>query len=125
MIVGRCVVWPGTVNGDGYGRMGRGLAHRMFYERERGPVPEGLELDHLCRNRLCVNPYHLEPVTHHVNVLRAIAATGRTHCRNGHPIDDYHARVQRRPNGSVTLSCRDCQRDSKRRHRARIRERSK
>lgn len=66
-----CHVWPGSVNHAGYGRAWGGQAHRVFWEREHGPVPESMELDHLCRQRDCVNPEHLEVVTHAENTRRA------------------------------------------------------
>lgn len=72
-----CHDWIGARWGE-YGcvkREGRRrLAHRFYYERQHGPIPDGLELDHLCRNRLCVNPDHLEPVTTAVNQQRGDAA---------------------------------------------------
>jgi hypothetical protein len=73
-----CWVWQRCVNTrGGYGRKLVGgrwwVAHRWYYERVFGPVPEGLELDHLCRNRLCVNPEHLEAVTRQVNIQRGAA----------------------------------------------------
>lgn len=76
----------------GYGRFGRrdatSQAHRISYENLVGPIPEGLVLDHLCRNRSCVNPEHLEPVTIGENVLRGetlpAKLKARTHCINGH-----------------------------------------
>lgn len=89
-----CWLWTGAINRDGYGqvfdraiRKNRG-AHRLVYELLRGQIPEGLELDHLCRVRSCVNPDHLQPVSHQVNTLRGetlvAAYAGRTHCKNGH-----------------------------------------
>lgn len=73
-----CWVWLLSENGTGYGKTvndeGRlVLAHRHIYEQYRGPIPEGLELDHLCRVRPCVNPEHLEPVTHLENCRRGNA----------------------------------------------------
>lgn len=70
-----CWIWGKNLNDRGYGLFvgasatGR-VAHRVIFERERGPVPAGLELDHLCRVRACVNPDHLEPVTHQENMRR-------------------------------------------------------
>ena len=72
-----CWKWMGALLDTGYGvlheggKVGRALrAHRVAYELYRGEIPEGLVLDHLCHNRWCVNPEHLEAVTNHVNVLR-------------------------------------------------------
>lgn len=88
-----CWEWTGGINGNGYGQInvaGRVIgAHRIAYELLVGPIPEGLELDHLCRNRTCVNPAHLEPVTRRENQLRGQSVSGRnarkTHCPSGHP----------------------------------------
>lgn len=89
------------------------LAHRWMYEQRRGPVPAGLELDHLCRNTVCVNPDHLEPVTHRENVLRGIAPAAiharKTHCPRGHKLAgenlrSYELRMGRR-------ICRQCKND--------------
>lgn len=87
-------------------------AHRFSYETFVGPIPDGKELDHLCRNRGCVNPDHLEPVIHKVNVRRGLAgiSTGeqmkaRTHCPKGHPYDEQNTRY--RKNGRRRcLACR-------------------
>ncbi len=70
-----CWLWQLCKDKDGYGTVGvasgkMALAHRAYYEERFGPVPEGKELDHLCRVRACVNPEHLEPVTHHENLRR-------------------------------------------------------
>lgn len=72
-----CWEWPGNQRG-GYGRIEtkvagkrrRPAAHRVFYEEFVGPIPDGLSIDHLCRNRACVNPDHLEPVSMRENLLR-------------------------------------------------------
>lgn len=74
-----CWHWQGAIGSHGYGQfLGPdgvvGLAHRISYELHIGPVPEGLQLDHLCRVRPCVNPAHLEPVTCAENLRRARAA---------------------------------------------------
>ena len=88
-----CWEWTASRNNKGYGVLGTSgtkivLAHRFSYEHYIGPIPKGLELDHLCRNIRCVNPHHLEPVTHRTNLLRGkgIAAVNasRTHCPKGH-----------------------------------------
>lgn len=72
-----CWTWMRAVGQDGYGRARvdsrMGYAHRVIYEQHRGPIPEGLQLDHLCEVRSCVNPAHLEPVTPKENVRRATA----------------------------------------------------
>lgn len=71
-----CWLWVGAKSRGGYGRVGvpgqrrTAQAHRMYFEREHGPVAAGLDLDHLCRNRGCVNPSHLEPVPRRVNARR-------------------------------------------------------
>lgn len=66
-----CWIWKYAIDeATGYGKAGKRSAHRASYERYIGPVPEGLELDHLCGVRACINPAHLEPVTHLVNARR-------------------------------------------------------
>jgi len=72
-----CWLWQGIINEAGYGKLKVSKrwvkAHRYSYELFVGDIPEGLTLDHLCRNRSCVNPGHLEPVTLRENVLRGAA----------------------------------------------------
>lgn len=97
-----CWEWTGTRDSGRYGRIsvpgdsGAGV-HRVVYELVKGPIPEGLVLDHLCRNPPCVNPSHLEVVTHRENTLRGVGPTAvnaaKTHCKHGHPFDEqntYH-----------------------------------
>ena len=86
-----CWMWHGAANSEGYGNVGRNgktyLAHRVAYEITNGPVPEGMDLDHLCMVRLCVNPAHLEAVTFLANMRRRYAAKPDerdTHCIRGH-----------------------------------------
>lgn len=111
-----CWPWLGALTSGGYGSVGVDsavkTAHRVVYELLVGPVPEGLDLDHLCRNRWCVNPDHLEPVTRPENVRRGHAARRATHCKNGHELTASNAYTYPR---SGHRACRVCRR-SRRRH---------
>lgn len=107
-----CWLWGDRPSGKGYGQYWTGgrrpVAHRFLWESTVGPVPAGLELDHLCRVRCCVNPEHLEPVTGQVNVLRGISVAAayarRTSCKHGHRFTAEN--TIRRPNGA--RGCRTC-----------------
>lgn len=84
-----CWRWTGPLFDNGYGHIsaataGVTLAHRAFYMRAKGEVPEGLDLDHLCRNRACVNPDHLEPVSRSINIQRGVEARDTGRCKHGH-----------------------------------------
>src|SRR5699024_1617461 len=85
------------------------LAHRVSYETFAGPIPEGLDLDHLCRNRSCVNPEHLEPVTRSENLRRSpLMARGqdKTHCPHGHEYSPENTRITK----AGARACRTCER---------------
>lgn len=108
--------WLGGKDKDGYGKMkinGRTVRpHRFAYELLVGPIPDGLELDHLCRVHACVWPEHLEPVTSQENVLRSPVAPAavnaqKTHCPQGHPYDLFNTYLI--PNGGGR-ACRTCRR---------------
>jgi hypothetical protein len=112
---GGCWEWTGATGGSRrYGCISvKGVtrrAHRVAYELLAGPIPDGLELDHLCRNRLCVNPEHLEPVTHRENVLRGdappAANVSKTHCPRGHELTPENTYTRRgRPGGRECRAC--------------------
>ena len=106
-----CWIWTGLLTVDGYGRFivsnrqGKAV-HRWIYEFCVGPIPVGLEIDHLCRVRNCVNPDHLEPVSHAENVRRGAGSPQRhkTHCVRGHPYDAQNTIVDKRG----WRACRAC-----------------
>lgn len=110
--VGECWEWQGATTGNGYGsyldngkRVG---AHRFSYDLANGLIPPGLQIDHLCRNRVCVNPDHLEAVTQRVNLHRGdtVAAHNatKTHCKQGHAFTEANTRIGRQGE----RVCREC-----------------
>lgn len=106
-----CWLWFGATAGNGYGSFYNGdrmvSAHSFSYLHNVGQVPNGLELDHLCRQRCCVNPDHLEPVTRRENTKRGIAGhhmRGKSQCDRGHPFDESNTHW--RPDGRRT--CKKC-----------------
>lgn len=119
-----CWPWRGRSISQGYGQLRHDgkthKAYRLVYELLVGPIPQGLEIDHICRNRICVNPTHLEPVTKHENWRRSDCPTAvnarKTHCPAGHAYDDVNARTYR-----GFRYCRACERARSTARRARRR----
>lgn len=115
-----CWVWVGAISGYGYGQFSwRGKtyrAHRLVYEAVKGPNEAGL--DHLCRNKRCVNPDHLEPVSARTNTLRGTSTVAqnaaKTHCYKGHPLTCENLRVKAGRYGPLRV-CRACTIDASRR----------
>lgn len=122
---GPCEVWGGSINEHGYGVLGINgktkRAHVVAWEAVNGPVPDGLVLDHLCRNRACINPEHLDPVTNKINTLRGEGPTAqnyrKTHCFKGHELVGDNLLITSQGN----RSCNICQREHDQAYKKRMR----
>lgn len=108
-----CWLWIGSENGRGYGEIRFGkkkvYAHRWSYENAKGPIPDGYQIDHLCRVPACIRPAHLEAVPPKINVQRGLAAQPKPHlmkeyCSNGHK---YSENTYRRKDGKGR-NCEEC-----------------
>ena len=120
--VGDCLIWQGSPNNTGYGKVGvrndpttpgsEEAVHRWFYKRFVGPLAADTVLDHLCRTPLCVNTEHLEPVTLAENTRRGFESRGlgttRTECAHGHPWTPENIKTERGRNGGTVKRCRRC-----------------
>jgi len=115
-----CWNWSGLLGRDGYPllRVGkrRLVASRLSYAVHNGPIPEGLVIDHLCRNRGCINPTHLEAVTQSENLQRGLRGVLKSQCANGHP----YTKVYRSPTTGKRM-CRICTAQASRRYQERKR----
>ena len=119
-----CWIWQGRRDRQGYGHTKtpgdkKWLAHRLTYTVWVGPIPDGLEIDHLCRVTSCVNPEHLEPVTRAENARRRAAAI--THCAQGHEFTAENTYVWINKRGR-SRACRTCNRECQARRARRARE---
>ena len=120
-----CWIYMGALNQAGYGWIGAGSrevgvdrAHRVTYKHFKGKIPEGKEIDHLCRVRSCCNPEHLEAVTRQVNANRGECGkktgeknTAKTHCKHGHEFTTSNTYTYKSKKGSIHRHCITCMND--------------
>ena len=110
-----CWIWLKPIDRYGYGVFSFGgrrmKAHQFAYEFYKGTIPSELEPDHKCRVRCCVNPEHMEPVTHRENTMRGVSSAAingrKTHCKQGHAYDNHNTRLDAK---SGFRNCRACNR---------------
>lgn len=130
--LGPCWTWLGKPHKSGYGRHSPTphavvYAHRFSYELLVGPIPGDLQIDHLCRNTMCVRPEHLEAVTQRVNGLRSMSPHAvnarKTQCPKGHPLAGEHLYTFTHSAGGPGRRCRTCNTDSAKAYRRRRAER--
>lgn len=118
---GFCWGWTGALTSKGYGSVSYECriwsTHRLAYELLVGSIPSELQIDHLCVNKRCCNPAHLEPVTGKVNCERTDRAL-KSRCINGHPLVEPNLVIKPRKSGLTIRNCRVCALDSSRRRRA-------
>ena len=111
-----CWIWGGATTHDGYAvykiNNKTYYAHRSVYEKEKGPIPDGLTLDHICRVRCCVNPNHLEPMTLRDNIAKGNYGwrKDQTHCKHGHELSGYNVMINKSSGRNRTggRQCREC-----------------
>lgn len=125
----KCWNWTGAKYSSGYGYVrrlkggivaGESMTHRIMYRLIAGDIPDGFDVDHLCRNTSCCNPSHLEPVTPATNTLRGMGAgaihSRKEECLNGHPLHGDNVRIYTDKLGRSTRMCKECRRSRGRKH---------
>ena len=130
-----CWQWKGALDKSGYGHISipgasrsnrKKLAHRVSYQTFVGPIPDGNPIDHLCQNRGCINPTHLEPVSQKLNNQRSITKGhsivnvhhAKTHCPHGHAYDLLNTYFFKNKEGYTLRMCRNCNRLKQQKRRA-------
>lgn len=109
-VTSTCWLWKQQLDKDGYGRFGHQRVHRWSYKTFREEIPMGLQIDHLCRIRNCVNPWHLEPVTLQENKIRGYPyRKPKTHCPKGHEYTGNNVYYHPRKNFKTCRLCKSLQ----------------